>query len=134
MPESPRLERNLPGILDDLSAAPPYEFLDDVFARTGRMRQRPAWTFPERWFPMADIASRPAFAPRLPWRAIGVALIVIALIVGAAVAFVGSRQTKVPAPFGPAANGLIPYTSAGDIYLGDPVAGTNRLPVPRPSG
>jgi hypothetical protein len=132
MTTSTRLERNLPGILDDLSAAPTSEYLDDVFARTARMRQRPAWTFPERWLPMADIASRPAFAPRLPWRTIGVALVILALLIGAAVAYVGSHQTRLPAPFGPAANGLIPYVTNGDIYVGDPVTGTTRLLVGGP--
>ena len=34
MTASTRLERNLPGILDDLSAGPAPEYLDDVFART----------------------------------------------------------------------------------------------------
>jgi hypothetical protein len=42
-----RLERNLPGILDDLSAGPAPDYFDDVFARTARTRQRPGWTFPE---------------------------------------------------------------------------------------
>ncbi len=122
-----RLERNLPRILGDLSAAPTPEYLDDVFARTGRMRQRPAWTFPERWLPMADI-TRPralAFAP--PFRSIVVALLVIALLVVAALVYVGRASTTVPAPFGPARNGLIPYVSAGDVYLGDPVTGATRL-------
>lgn len=132
MTESTRLERDLPGILGDLSMSPPTESLDDVFARTARMRQRPAWTFPERWIPMADIASRPAYAPRLPWRALGMALIIIALIAGAAVAFVASQRTRLPEPFGPAANGLIPYVSDGDIYVGDPVTGAVRLVVGGP--
>ena len=30
-----RIERNLPGILGDLSAAPTPDYLDDVFARVG---------------------------------------------------------------------------------------------------
>ena len=104
-----RFERNLPGILDDLSAAPTPEYLDDVFVRTGRMRQRPAWTFPERWLPMADITRPRAFAVAPPWRTIAVALVVLALLVAAALVYVGSHQRRVPAPFGPARNGLIPY-------------------------
>jgi len=124
-----RLERELPGILDDLALGPTPEYLDGVFAQTARMRQRPAWTFPERWIPMAETASRPAFAPRLPWRAIGVALVIIALVAGVTAAYVGSHQTRLPAPFGPAANGLIAYTAIGDIYVGDPVTGASRLLV-----
>ena len=130
MTASTRYERNLPGILDDLSAGPAPEYLDDVFARTGRMRQRPGWTFPERWLPVADIARTRAFAPAPPWRLIAVALVVIALIL-AALVVVGS-QRKVAPPFGPARNGEIVYDSAGDLYVGDPMTGASRLLVGGP--
>ena len=62
--------------------------------RPRRTRQRPSWTFAGRWLPMADIASRPAFAPRVPLRSIGVALLIIALVVAAAALAIGSRKTK----------------------------------------
>lgn len=123
-----RLERNLTGILDDLSAGPTPDYLDDLFVRTGRMRQRPAWTFPERWLPMTDITRSRAFAFAPPLRSIALALVVIALLAVAALAYVGS-QRRVPAPFGPAANGLIVYHNGGDIYTGDPVTGEERLVV-----
>ena len=80
---------------------------------------------------MAEITSRSAFAPRLPWRTIAVALVILALLVGAALVYVGTQQTRLPAPFGPAANGLIPYASNGDIYVGDPV--DRRVPTARRS-
>ena len=96
MTASTRYERNLPGILDDLSAGPAPEYLDDVFARTGRMRQRPGWTFPERWLPVADIARTQAFAPAPPWRLIAVTLVVMALIL-AALVVVGSQRKVAPA-------------------------------------
>jgi Tol biopolymer transport system component len=124
-----RLERNLPGILDELSAAPTSEYLDDVLARTARTRQRPAWTFPERWFPMADITRPRAFAFAPPLRTIAVALVLLALLVAAAALYVGSQPHRVPAPFGPAGNGLIAYETSGDIYAGDPVTGESRLVV-----
>ena len=120
-----RIERNLPGILGDLSAAPTPDYLDDVFARTGRTRQRPSWTFPERWLPMADITRAGAFAPAPPWRLIAVGLVALALVL-AALIYAGSQQHRVPAPFGPARNGLIPFASNGDIYVGDPVSGQVR--------
>ena len=66
-----RIERNLPAILEDLSMAPVPDYLDDVFGQTGRIRQRPAWTFPGRWLPMADIARVRAYAPAPPWRRAG---------------------------------------------------------------
>ena len=40
--------------------------------------------------------------------------------------FIGSRQTRLPDPFGPAANGLIPFVSNGDLYTGDPLTGETR--------
>ena len=122
-----RLERSLPSILGDLAAGPTPDYIDDVLGQTARKSQRPMWTFPERWIPMADIASRPAFMPRASWRTIGLALLIIALVLVGTAIFIGSRQSRVPAPFGPAANGLIAYTSNGDIYVGDPVTGSTRL-------
>jgi hypothetical protein len=127
-----RIERSLPSILGDLAAGPTPDYIDDVLGQTAGKNQRPAWTFPERWIPMADIASRPTFMPRVSWRTIGVALVIIVLLIAGTVALIGSRQIRLPAPFGPAANGLIPYTLDGDIYLGDPVNGRSRLLVGSP--
>lgn len=81
---------------------------------------------------MADIATRPTLVPRLPWRAIVVALVVVALLALAAFAIVGSRQTKLPPPFGPAGNGLVLYSSGGDIYTVDPRTGGTRAIVTGP--
>ena len=112
-----RSDRELPAILEDLYLGPSPDYRDEVMAAAARVRQRPSWTFAGRWFPMADI-TRPALAPRVPWRAIGATLIVVALILAAAaILATGSRQTKVPPPFGPARNGLITYAADGDIYL-----------------
>ena len=61
--------------------------------------------------------------PRLPWGAIGV-LALIALFIGAAIAAVaGSQQRGLPAPYGPAANGLITYAEDGDIVVVEPASG-----------
>ena len=127
MTASERLERNLPGILDDLSAGPSPDFLDDVFAQTARMRQRPGWTFPERLLPMADIARTRAYVPVPPWRLIAVALLLIALVVAALL--VAGSQRKVAPPFGPARNGEIVYDLNGDLYVGNPETGESRLLV-----
>ncbi len=121
-----RLERDLPDILLDLAMGPNPDYVDDVLGRTARTRQRPAWTSPERWIPVADITQRPAFVPRLPWRTMGIALLIMALIVATLVAFVGSRQTRLPAPFGPAANGLLAFDADGDIFTLDPATETVR--------
>jgi Tol biopolymer transport system component len=59
-------------------------------------------------------------------RQLGV-LALIALLVAAAFAvYVGSHRQTLPAPFGPAANGLIPFESGGDIYVGDLASGATR--------
>jgi Tol biopolymer transport system component len=72
-----------------------------------------------------------ATAPRFPLRAaIAVALLILALV--AAALYVGS-QRRLPEPFGPAGNGDIVFAdAAGDIYLGDPVAGTSQAVVTGP--
>jgi hypothetical protein len=87
-----RIERELPGILGDLSAGPAPDYLDDVFGRTGRTRQRPAWSFPERWLPMADITRSRAFPSAPPWRMIVVALVIVALLAAAALVYVGNQR------------------------------------------
>ena len=132
MTTSARFERQLPDLLEDLYLGPTPDYRDEVLATATRSRQRPAWAIPGRWLPMADIASRPTFIPRLPIRSIAVALVIIALLVAAAVALVGSRLNRVPAPFGVAGNGLLALTSGGDIMTVDPVTGAVRTIVAGP--
>ncbi len=132
MTTSARFERQLPDILEDLYLGPTPDYRDEVLATATRSRQRPAWAIPGRWIPMADIASRPTFIPRLPIRSIAVALVIIALLVAAAVALVGSRQKSVPSPFGVAGNGLLALTSGSDIMTVDPVTGEVRTIVAGP--
>ena len=45
-------------------AVPDYR--DDIVRQTARTRQRPAWTFPERWLPVSVITSRALAAPTGP--------------------------------------------------------------------
>ena len=118
-----RLTRDLPEILGDLAMGPYPDYIDDVLATTATIRQRPAWTFPERWLPMVDLVRQPVFVPRLPLRSIALAIVVLLALLAAAILYVGSQQ-RVPAPFGLARNGLIAYSAGGDIYTADPVTGT----------
>ena len=127
-----RFERQLPTLLEDLYLGPSPDYRDEVLAVAVRTRQRPAWTFPGRWLPMVDFADRPRLMPRVPWRAIGVALIIVALLAVAAFAIVGSRQTRLPPRFGPAGNGLVLYSSGGDIYTVDPRTGVTRTVITGP--
>ena len=127
-----RFERQLPAVLEDLYLGPTPDYRDEVLATAVRTRQRPAWTFPGRWLPMADIVTRPTLVPRLPWRAIGVALVVVALLAVAAFAIVGSRQKRLPPQFGPAGNGLVLYSSGSDIFTVDPRTGVTSTIVAGP--
>ena len=78
--------------------APP-DYIDDVLARTAATRQRPGWTFPERWLPMATITSgRP---PRPSAVADDRCLALLILALARPRSSRGSR-TRVPSPFGPA--------------------------------
>jgi len=126
-----RFERSLPGLLEELAQPRVPDYSDDLLALTAASRQRPGWTFPERWFPVTAITQRFAAAPRIPWRlGVAVALLVLTALIGVLVA--GSRVSR-PAPaFGPATNGLIPYTYKGDLYVGDAKTGVTRLLVTGP--
>src|SRR5918994_7185648 len=87
---------------------------------------------PGRWLPMVDIARQPVITPRMPLRAVGLGLLLIALILAVFAALaIGSRK-NLPAPFGPAANGLIAYSNAGDIFVVDHVSGQPRAVVTGP--
>jgi Tol biopolymer transport system component len=126
-----RLERDLPLILDELAVSPYPDYIDSVLTTTARRRQRPTWTFPERWIPMATFTARAATVPRTPLRAVAiVALLLVALAAGAAL-IIGT-QRQVPPPFGRAATGLVAYAAEGDIYTVDPATGVSTAIITGP--
>ena len=91
------------------------DYLPDIIAQAGRTRQRPAWTFLERWLPM-DIAVQRQGVPRTVFVVAALALLVALLI--ATIAFIGSRASQ--PPLGAATNGLIAFASGGDIVVVEP--------------
>ncbi len=121
----------MPGLLDELAQPRTPDYSDDLFGLVARTRQRPAWTLLERWLPMVDIVRQPAFARQVPWRPIAV-LTLILLLLAASLALVIGSQRRLPAPFGPARNGLVAYAKDGDIYTADPVSGEARAIVTGP--
>jgi Tol biopolymer transport system component len=123
-----RFDRDLPRLLADTYLTSTPDYRDDVLAAAGRVRQRPAWTFPERWLPMAVVDRRRFFVPQIPYRALGAIALVALLIAALAVAYVGTHRAP-PAPFGPAANGNIIYATGGDIFVRDSVTAAPRLLV-----
>lgn len=82
---------------------------------------------------MTDITLERVGMPRTPWvRAVAV-LAVVALLLALAVAALVSSQRRLPPPFGPAANGLIPYSVGGDIFTGDATTGASHLVLGGPT-
>ena len=114
-----RFERDLTGLLEDLYLGPPPDYRTDVLTVATARRQRPAWSFPRRWLPVSEIAVRPVAMPALPLRIIGVALLIVATLL-AVLVVAGSRQPKLPPPYGMARNGLITWANGGDIFVADP--------------
>jgi WD40 repeat protein len=113
------LERDLPDILGEIATGRYPDYIDDVLTTTARRRQRPAWTFPERWLPVELVTTRVP-TTRVPWRQIGVLALLALLIAVAVIGYIGTQQPRLPAPFGPARNGHVVYADDGDIYSVDP--------------
>jgi hypothetical protein len=113
-----RFDRDFEEALADLAGARTPDYIDDVLERAVSRGQRPAWTFPERWLPMGVLARRPAFAPSLPWRTIGL-LVVLGLLLAAFAIAVGALLQRTAPPYGLAANGPVAYGDNGDIYSRD---------------
>jgi dipeptidyl aminopeptidase/acylaminoacyl peptidase len=122
-------QRELPELLEQLAMGPTPDYRIDIVQATSRTRQRPTWTFPGRWIPMTTITSRLAPAPRIPWRILVVAALLLALAVS--VLLVVGSQRRTP-PFGLAANGQVAYAANGDIYTVDPVTGASTAVITGP--
>ena len=121
MSHSDATTRNLPAArlraaLDEVGGAARPDYLPDIVARASRTRQRPAWTFLERWLPM-DIAVRRQGVPRAVLLFAVLALLLAMLV--ATVAFVGAQLTR-PALPGTARNGLIAISRGAEIIVAQP--------------
>lgn len=130
-----RFDRDLGDMLVELAQPQFPDYFDKALDRAVANRQRPAWTFPERWFPMGILTRRLPLVPALPARAVGM-LVLLLLLLAVTVAFgVGAllRQQRPAPPLGLAANGLIAYSQDGDVYTTDPRTGAGRLIVGGPT-
>ena len=83
--------------LGDVGGPARPDYLPDIVEQAGRMRQRPAWTFLERWISM-DSAVRRQGVPRAVVVFASVFLLVALLAVG--VIYVGSQRTQPERPPG----------------------------------
>jgi Tol biopolymer transport system component len=131
MNRTENLERELTAWFVDTAAPRTPDYTDDIVRLTAGLAQRPRWAFPERWFPMSVITLARRTVSPVPWRTVGV-LAVIALLIAAMLAvYIGGRP-KAPPPFGLAPNGLIAYTTSGDILTIDPNTGLTTTLVDGP--
>ena len=118
-----RFERAIPELMTELSPARVPDYFDDMLQQTAATRQRPAWTYLERWLPMGVLAQtvpvRPGAVASLT------VLALLDLLIAAAIARLRrSLPPRLPQPFGPARNGQILFgTSDGDIATVDPATG-----------
>ena len=83
--------------LGDVGGPARPDYLPDIVAQAGRTRQRPAWTFPERWLPM-DIAVRRQGVPRAA--VVFAALFLLVALLAAGVVYIGSQRTQPVRPPG----------------------------------
>lgn len=125
MTETPRFGQDLATRLWELAPAPDPAALEETLLVTAGTRQRRAWVF--RWWP-ADPTRPASMAPSL---LVVLTLLALALVVGFLAA--GARRPapgpQLFAPFGPAGNGLVVYSSEGDLYTVDPLTDERRLLV-----
>jgi dipeptidyl aminopeptidase/acylaminoacyl peptidase len=122
MSTHPELDRALSDWLEhELPPSAPDGLLSEAMAEIDRTSRRPSWRIPERWIPM-PITLRLVVIPRA---AMLLLLMGLLAIMATAVVSVGGPPDRlsavvVPPPTGPAANGLIAYDSAGDIWVMNP--------------
>jgi dipeptidyl aminopeptidase/acylaminoacyl peptidase len=124
-----RVETALTAWFNETAMPQTSDSLDDILWQTARSRQRPAWTFLERWIPVDIAMSR----VRAPMGARYVALLVILILITAIATALAGAQRRIPTPYGPANNGVIAFTTAtGDIVTGDTLTGAISLIVGGP--
>jgi Tol biopolymer transport system component len=120
-----RFARNLSAWLDEDGTHRVPDHLAEVLVHSAATHQRRWWSSPERWLPV-DMTFRPRpFNIPSAGRLLAVAALIIALLLVALLA-AGSRQPRLPAPFGPARNGDIVTSRDGDLYLLDKATKASR--------
>jgi Tol biopolymer transport system component len=124
MTTNDRFERGMSSWLHDDATFRVPDHLDEVLQVTRVTRQRPAWSSLERWLPV-DTTFRPRFfnIPQ-PGRLALLAGLFLLLLALALVA-IGSRQQRLPEPFGPAANGIFVTSRDGDLYTVNPATSSS---------
>lgn len=131
MSATERFDRDFADLLSELAESRTPDYFPEVLERAVSVKQRPAWTFPERWFPMGVLARGASLRPALPWRMVALLALLLAVLLATVIIGVGALllQSRPAPPFGLAANGVLAYSHEGDIYSRDPANGESRLLV-----
>ena len=120
-----RADLVLPPVLGELAGNTNPDYLDDVLVATSRMRQRRASASLQRWLPTVDTAGASWLGPRIPWRGLAVALVILALLVASLALVAGAIRKQYAPAFGLAETGLVAFASGDDIVATMP-DGTGR--------
>lgn len=129
---SPGRDRLLSDLIGELAGAPTPDYLEAAIERASSRPQRPAWTFPGRWLPMADFATARVPISRAPWRPIVVLTLIAILLASVAAVYIGTQPRRLPEPFGLAGNGVIAVARDGDIVTVDSETGVTATIVGGP--
>ncbi len=124
-------ERRITEAIDEIAAARPTAYLNDILQQTARVSQRRglrAFLIGAQPWPATPGLGVRRLPPGLR---IAIAFAGVAALVVAGT-WAGSRllertRTVLLAPYGPAANGLVAFSVGSDLFLGDPTTGSSRL-------
>ena len=92
----------------------PEGLIGRVLERTAVARRRPRWLLADWWFPMLNVARLQAVWRPAPFLFLAALVLVVLAMIAV---LLGGTQHRVPAPFGPAANGSIVYDTNGTIAV-----------------
>ena len=122
-------DRTVSDWLDEQAGRGAPDYLQEVLARTTRIRQRPAWSSLERWLPVA-ITYRIRLAPvrQVAWALAVLAALVVAV---ALLVLAGAGRPRLPM-FGAQANGTFAFVDGDSLKFAsaDGTAITSRLSMP----
>ena len=122
MNRSDTFERELTAWFAESASPSEPDYTDDILQLASGTRQRPRWSFPDRWLPNGPMTLGRRVARPLPWRTMSLLATLGVLVAMVGGSLVGS-VTRIPPPFGPAANGLVAYAEDGHIFTVDPGTG-----------
>jgi hypothetical protein len=85
------VERRLPEALTDLASPRTPDYFTDILGQTARVRQRPAWVRPGRWFGVNGFVGRPAFVA---------VVVVLVAVIGGGIFLSQRNQSNIGGPVG----------------------------------